>query len=162
MPGVMISAIFHAYKKNKVNKIYKSMIFHHQFHTLEVLLEPMMKFKVKEVTRQDPFTIVQLEPLIVPLLLEEEIPAGCIQHIISNLSKHGKESKELCDRICEILCKIDLDNDSSRKIKQRLWNNTFTQLTTKIHSEDTKELRCSLKCSELTKVQLLQELSFMF
>ena len=77
---------------------------------------------MKEVTKQDSLTIVQLEPQKAPLLLKDEIPPGCIQHIISNLSKYGKESEEQCNRMCEILCKIDLDDDSSCKhiIKQKI------------------------------------------
>ena len=75
----------------------------------------MRKYIVKEVTKQDSLTIVQLEPQKASLLLEKEIPLGRIQHVISNLSKNGKESEEQCNKMCEILCKIDLNDDSSRK-----------------------------------------------
>ena len=102
---------------------------------------------MKEVTKQDTLTIVQLEPQKVPLLLEDEILPGCIQHIITNLSKHGKESEEQCNKMCEILCKIDLDDDSSRKTKTTKHFQHISQLTTKMPSEDTKELRSLLKCS---------------
>ena len=77
----------------------------------------MRKYNVKEITKQNSLTIVQLEPQKTPLLLENEIPPGCIQHIISNLSKHGKETEEQCNRMCEILCKIDLGDNSSCKTK---------------------------------------------
>ena len=82
---------------------------------LEILLEPMMKFRVKEVTEQDGLKIVQLEPVKGELFLEKEVPPGCTQHIISNLLKHGKESKEFCDKMCRILCRVYLDDSSSRK-----------------------------------------------
>ena len=81
----------------------------------EIIVEPMRKYTVKEVTKQDSLKIVQLEPQKFPLLLEDDISPGRIQHIITKLSKHGKESEEQCNKMCEILCKIDLDDDSSRK-----------------------------------------------
>ena len=84
---------------------------------LEVIIEPMRKYTVKEITNQDTLTIVRLEPQKAPLLMENEILPGRIQHIISSLSKHGKGSEEQCNRMCETLCKIDLDDDSSRKTK---------------------------------------------
>ena len=74
-----------------------------------------MKSRVREVTQQDEFKIVQIEPVKGRLLLEDEIPPGCIQHIISNLLKHGKESKEACDKMCRILCKVYMGDSSSRK-----------------------------------------------
>ena len=75
-----------------------------------------MKFRVKGVIQQDELKIVQVKPLNGKLLLlEDEIPPGCIQHIISDLLKHGKESKEACDKMCRILCKIHMDDSSSRK-----------------------------------------------
>ena len=70
---------------------------------------------MKEVTKQDSLTIVQLEPQSIPLLFENKIPPGCIQHIILALLKRGKESNEVCDKMCNILCKINLDNSASRK-----------------------------------------------
>ena len=80
----------------------------------------MRKYIVKEITKQDTFTIVQLEPQNTPLLFEEEIQPGCIQHIISSISKYGKESEEQCNRMCKILCQVDLDDYSSRKqVKRR-------------------------------------------
>ena len=89
----------------------------------------MRKYTVKEVTKQDTLTIVQLEPQKAPLLLENEIPPGCIKHIISNLSRHEKGSEEQCNKICEMLCKIDLDDDSSRKTnKQTNKQNKLFQL----------------------------------
>ena len=72
---------------------------------------------MKEVTKQGSLTIVQLEPQKAPLLLENEISPGCIQHIISNLSSHGKESEEQCNRMCEVLCNVYMSDDSSRKNK---------------------------------------------
>ena len=75
----------------------------------------MRKYTVKEVTQQGILTVVQLEPQKAKLLLEEAIPPGCIQHIITILSKHGKESEVLCNRLCKLLCKIDMDDYSSRK-----------------------------------------------
>ena len=77
----------------------------------------MMKFIVLGVTKQDELKVVQIEPVKGKLLLEDEIPPGCTQHIISNLLKHGKESKEICDKMCRILCKVYMDDYSSRKIK---------------------------------------------
>ena len=93
------------------------MILYGYFYALEVIIEPMRKYTVKEVTKQDTLTIVRLEPQKVPLLLEDGIPPGCIQHIITNLLKHGKESEEQCNRMCEILCKVYMDDYFSRKNK---------------------------------------------
>ena len=84
-------------------------------HILEVLFEPMRKYIVKEVTQEDTLKIVRLEPQKAQLLLEDKIPSGCIQHIISSLSKQGRESVDICDKMCRVLCSIDLGNDSSRK-----------------------------------------------
>ena len=81
----------------------------------EILLEPMTKFRVREVTEQNSFKIVRVEPMKGMLLLEDEIPPGCIQHIISNLMRYEKESKEVRDKMCWILCKVYMDDDSSRK-----------------------------------------------
>ena len=80
----------------------------------------MRKYIVVEVTKQDTLTIVRLEPQKVPLLFEDEIPSGCIQHIISNISKHGKESEKACNRMCEMLCGIYLNDDSFRKANQNV------------------------------------------
>ena len=77
-----------------------------------------MKFRIREVTQQGHFKIVQIEPVNGRLLLEDEVPPGCIQHIILNLTKHGKESKEICDKMCRILYKVYMDDYSSRKINQ--------------------------------------------
>ena len=98
-------------KVNKTTKASLQLIF----CFLEVIVEPMRKYTVREITKQDSLTVAQLEPQKVPLLLEDKILPGRIQHIISNLSKHGKESEEACNKICEMLYKIDLDDDSSRK-----------------------------------------------
>ena len=75
---------------------------------------------MREVTKQDSLTIVQLESQKGRLLLEDEITPGCIQYIISNLSKYGNESEEQCSRMCEVLSKVNMDDDSSRKIKLTL------------------------------------------
>ena len=113
MPGVMTSVSFHFFQTKKVE--------HSQFMVVyllnciwptEILLEPMMKFKVIEVTKQG---IITVEPVKGGLVLEDEIPPGCIRHIISNFLKHGKESKEACDKMCKILCRVNLDDSSSRK-----------------------------------------------
>ena len=74
-----------------------------------------MRFRVLGVTQQDHFKVVQLEPQKAPLLLEDEISPGCIQYIISNLLNHGRGSKEVCDKMCKILCKVYMDDYSSRK-----------------------------------------------
>lgn len=74
----------------------------------------MLKFVVKSVSKQDELTLVVLEPKEQPLLLEDEIPPGCIQHIISEL-KENSGSKEACDRVCDILCSVHMDDNTSRK-----------------------------------------------
>ena len=74
----------------------------------------MRNYIVKEVTKQGSLTIAQLEPKNSPLLLEDEVPPGCIQHIITNLLKHGNELNQI-NRICELLCNVHM-NDASRKI----------------------------------------------
>ena len=76
-----------------------------------------MKLRVIEVTKQDELKIVQVESVKECLLLEDEISPGCIQYIVSNLSKHGKESKETCDKMCRILCNVYIENNSSRKMQ---------------------------------------------
>lgn len=83
----------------------------------EIILEPMMKFVVKSVKNQEQLDFVVVEPLEQPLLLDEDIPPGCIQHIISALVKN-KKSKEECDRVCDILCNINIDDNASRKKKK--------------------------------------------
>lgn len=80
----------------------------------EVLLEPMLKFAVKSVSKQDELTLVVLEPVEQPLLLEDSVPPGCIQHIVSELTKN-KDSKVACDGICDILCGVYMDDNASRK-----------------------------------------------
>ena len=80
----------------------------------------MMRFRVRGVTKQDELKIIQVEPVKGSFLLEDEITPGCIQHIISNLMRYGKESKEIRDKMCRILCKVYMDDDSSRKIKLTL------------------------------------------
>ena len=74
----------------------------------------MLSFTVKSVTEQDDLTIVVVEPLEQSLLLSDEIPAGCIQHIVSALES-GKDSKETCVRLCNILSNVYMDDDNSRK-----------------------------------------------
>ena len=83
--------------------------------SLEILLEPMMRFRVLGITQQDELKIIQVEPVKGRLPLEDEIPPGCIQHIISSMLKHGKESKDVCDKMCRIICKVHMDDSSSRK-----------------------------------------------
>lgn len=82
---------------------------------IEVLLEPMLKFKVESIIEDEHFTKVVLEPMdkLEPLLLEDSIPPGCIQHIISNLMKY-KDSEEECNRMCSILCRVYMDDDEFR------------------------------------------------
>lgn len=72
-----------------------------------------MRFVIKSVKDQDNFTIVSLEPLNQPLFLEDEIPPGCIQHILSNLL-NNIESKDICIKMCKIIRKIHMDDDNSR------------------------------------------------
>lgn len=74
----------------------------------------MRKYKVKGVIKQSSFDIVQLEPMRSPLLLEEEIEPGCIQHIITNIIGQGRYSKDLYNRMCCILCCIYMDDSTSR------------------------------------------------
>ena len=74
----------------------------------------MLKFTVKSVTEQDDLTIVVVEPLEQSLLLSDEIPAGCIHHIVSAL-QNNKDSKEACVRLCNILSNVHMDDDNSRK-----------------------------------------------
>lgn len=72
----------------------------------------MRKYKVVSVTKEDSFDIVQLEPMGSPLFLGDEIPAGCTQHIITNIMKYGKTQKPVCDKMCNILCNVHMsDND---------------------------------------------------
>ena len=77
-------------------------------------MEPMLKFVVKSVKKQDDLTVVVVEPVKQNLLLEDEIPPGCIQHIISAL-KDNSNSKEACVRLCKILDDVYMDDDNSRK-----------------------------------------------
>ena len=69
---------------------------------------------MKSVTEQDDLTIVVVEPLEQPLLLSDDIPAGCIQHIVSALES-ASDSKETCVRLCNILSNVYMDDDNSRK-----------------------------------------------
>ena len=78
-------------------------------------MEPMMKFRVRGVTEESGLKIVQIEPIKSVFLLEDDITPGCIKHIVSNLLKHGKGSKDICDKMCQILCGVYLDDDSFRK-----------------------------------------------
>lgn len=75
----------------------------------------MLKFVVKSVTKQDDnLTVVVVEPVKQSLFLEDEIPPGCIQHIISSLMEN-RDSKEDSIRLCDILSNIYMEDDSSRK-----------------------------------------------
>ena len=69
---------------------------------------------MKSVTEQDDLTIVVVEPLEQSLLLSDEIPAGCIQHIVSELD-NSSNPKDTCSRLCNILSKVHMDDDNSRK-----------------------------------------------
>ena len=80
-------------------------------------MEPMMRLRVRGVLEQEKIKVVQVEPVKDIFLFEDEIPPGCIQHIISGLLKHGKESKEVCDKMCTILCNVYMNDNSSRKIQ---------------------------------------------
>ena len=71
-----------------------------------------MTFIVRETTEQEGLKIVQIEPMRGIFLLDDEVPLGCIQHIISSLMRYGKESKEICDKMCRILCNIHMDDCS--------------------------------------------------
>lgn len=74
----------------------------------------MLKFVVKNVIKQGGhLTFVVIEPIKQPLFLEKEIQPGCIQHIIPILIDN-ECSKETCDRMCDILCNINMDDDTSR------------------------------------------------
>ena len=77
-------------------------------------MEPMLEFEVKNVSPQDRLTVVALEPLERPLFLGDAIPPGCIQHIIASMKKNI-ESKEECERLCGILRRVPMDDDTSRK-----------------------------------------------
>ena len=74
----------------------------------------MLKFTVKDVKEQDGLTFVVVEPLEQSLLLSDEIPTGCIQHIVLALES-GKDSKETCARLCNILSNVCMDDYNSRK-----------------------------------------------
>ena len=119
----MMSMISQVTQKKKVNQnqLTKTKAFNQLFtlNELEILLEPMMRFRVRGVTQQDMLKIVQIEPMKGRLLLEDEITPGCIQHIISNLLRYGKESKEVCDKMCRALCKVYMDDSSSRKTNKK-------------------------------------------
>ena len=84
----------------------------------------MMEFEVKNVSVQDRLTVVTLEPLERPLFLADAIPPGCIQHIIASMKKNI-ESKEECERLCGVLMKVHMDNDTSRK---QIYSFPFTTL----------------------------------
>ena len=74
----------------------------------------MLRFTVKSVTEQDDLTVVVVEPAEQSLLLSDEIPAGCIQHIVSAL-QNNKDPKDTCSRLCNILSKVHMDDVNSRK-----------------------------------------------
>ena len=91
-----------------------------------------MKFRVRGVTEESGLKIVQIEPVKGSLLLENDIPPGCIQYIVSNLLKHGKGSKDICDKMCQILCGVYLDDCSFRKsLKNTLVTHSHTFVLTR-------------------------------
>lgn len=73
----------------------------------------MSKFTVVDVAEQDHLTKVALELIEKPLLFEDTIPPGCVQHAISSLMNNAG-SKEACHKIYNILCDIHMDDDTSR------------------------------------------------
>lgn len=73
----------------------------------------MLAFVVRDVTKKDNLTVVALEPLDKPPFLEDVVPSGCIQHIKSILMNDVK-SKEICSKMCDILCNVYMDDDNSR------------------------------------------------
>lgn len=73
----------------------------------------MASFAVKSVTKQDDLTVVAVEPVKQTLILGDEIPPGCIQHVVSNLLSNAS-SKEDCNRMCDVLCNINMNDDDSR------------------------------------------------
>lgn len=73
----------------------------------------MSKFTVVDVAEQDHLTKVALELIEKPLLFEDTIPPGCVQHAISSLMNNAG-SKEVCHKIYNILCDIHMDDDTSR------------------------------------------------
>lgn len=83
-------------------------------HCTEILLEPMSHFEVTSVSKQSSFTIVRIRALKSTLLLDEEIPPGCIQHIVSGLMKQDKMPRKLCDKLCFVLLKTPLYDSGSR------------------------------------------------
>ena len=132
-------------------------------------MEPMIKLKVKEVIEQGELKIIRVEPVKWRLQLYENInPPEFTRHIITSLSKHGRDSKEECDRMCKILCKAYMDDYSSCKTQnlpaistQLICIYLLLQLTTKTFSENTVVLKSSLRCSEPIKTHRLQKHLFM-
>ena len=74
----------------------------------------MQKFLVNAVAMEGPLTIVQVEYLGQPLLLEDKMPPGCIQYIVAELSVDGEKSEEVCSKMCRILCSLDMNDKTSR------------------------------------------------
>ena len=75
----------------------------------------MLKFVVKKVAKQDDnLTIVVVEPVEQSLLLKDDIPPGCIQHIIYALHEN-EDSKEDSIRLCNILSNVYMEDYNSRK-----------------------------------------------
>lgn len=66
------------------------------------------------MTRQEQFIVVVIEPLEQPLLLEDTVPPGCIQHLIPFLMKN-KYSREICDVGCNILKRLEMNDEAFRK-----------------------------------------------
>lgn len=73
----------------------------------------MLKFKVKNVIKEEQLVVIVVEPIKQSLLLEEAIPPGCIQHIISNI-RENKKSKDICVKMCNILWNINMDDKTFR------------------------------------------------
>ena len=77
-------------------------------------MEPMQILFVKAVAIEGSLTIVQVEYLEQPLLFEDEIPPGCVQYIAAELSANGEKSEEVCNKMCKILCSLDMNDRTSR------------------------------------------------
>lgn len=120
----------------------------------------MLKFVVKSMAKQDDLTIVVVEPVEQPLLFEDDIPPGCIQHIIYALHEN-EDSKEDCVRLCNILSNVYMDDYNSRK-STISFNISFHvrvyfipiqfQLIVEGLSESTAGLKCSANYLRSTKI----------
>lgn len=92
----------------------KTQDFNFLLFSIEILLEPMLRLRVKSVTKQERLTIVVVKPIKQVPIQKNKIFPGCIRHILTNLEKN-KEFKETCIKLCVILCNINMDDDTSRK-----------------------------------------------